>query len=360
MAIKYKWLAERLELMIQKDIQIGVHKLPTEQELCKRYHVSRQTVRMALGLLEQKGLIDKKQGSGSFITGLLADPQRNVIGVLISNDQEYIYPAVLNDIRRTLADSGFSMQIFTTENCVSKEREILLQLLKEPPRGIIVEGSKSALPNPNLDLYRRLIKKNCQIVFLYNHYPALSDCLCIKDDNYGGSRILVQHLAAQGHRVIGGIFKSDDMQGIERYQGMMESMRDLELPISDRQFCWYGSHQLDKLIEKKDTGFLHLMLEEQLSSCSAVICYNDLIAYYFVDELLLAGYQLPADMAVAAFDNTYLSNSDILTVTTLSHKPHEMGTKAAQTIIRKLNGLPTLSQEALWKLNLKESTQADL
>lgn len=359
MAIKYKWLAERLELMIQKNIQTGVHRLPSEQELCRRYQVSRQTVRMALGLLEQKGLIDKKQGSGSYITGRSAEPQKNIIGVLISSDQEYIYPGVLNDIRSTLSDSGFSMQVFTTDNCVSCEREILQQMLKHPLRGLIVEGCKSALPNPNLDLYRRLMKKGCQIVFLYNYYPALTACPCIMDDNYGGSALLVRHLAAQGHTAIGGIFKGDDQQGIERYQGFVETMRDLELPVPDHQIFWYGTRQLDQLLQKKDTRFLRDIMEELLSSCTAVVCYNDVIAYYLVGELTLAGYRLPADMAVAAFDNTYFSNSDILTVTTLSHSPHEMGTKAAQTILHKLNGLPAVSQETRWKLNLKESTQAD-
>ena len=33
MAIKYRWVAERLELMIERQIQKGIHKLPTEQEL---------------------------------------------------------------------------------------------------------------------------------------------------------------------------------------------------------------------------------------------------------------------------------------------------------------------------------------
>ncbi len=357
MAVKYKWIAERLEYTINSEK--GIHKLPTEQELCKKYRVSRQTIRMALGLLEQKGLIIKKQGSGSYLTGRSANPYENVINILISSAQEYIYPRVLNDIRNTLAANGFSDQTFTTDNCVHKEREILLKLLERPTRGIIVEGCKSALPNPNLDLYLRLIKKGCQLVFLFNYYPALSDCVFIKDNNYYGSSLLVQHLAAQGHTAIGGIFKADDLQGIERYQGYIETMRNLELPISDYQICWYGSHELDKLIRSKDTHFLKNMVEESLSYCTAVICYNDMIAYYLADELLLAGFQLPADMAIASFDNTYFSTSNILNITTLSHKPHEMGTKAAQAIINKLRGLSVSSQEINWKLNIKESTLSD-
>lgn len=359
MAIKYKWLASRLELLMESSIQKGIHKLPTEQELCSRYHVSRQTVRMALGLLEQSGLIERRQGSGSYITGRSARPQGNVIGILISNDQEYIYPGVIHDIRSTLSQSGFSAQVFPTGNCVAREREILQQLLKNPLRGLIVEGCKGALPNPNLDLYRKLKKAGCQIVFLFNYYPSLPDCICIRDDNYAGSALLVRYLAEQGHTAIGGIFKADDIQGLERYQGYMETLRNLHLPLADAHVSWYGSHELDRLLSEKDTQFLKTIIRRSLATCTAVVCYNDIIAYYLVDELLLAGYELPADMAIAAFDNTYFSNSDILTVTTLSHQPHEMGTKAAEAVIKKLKGLPASSQETPWKLNVKESTLTD-
>lgn len=357
MAIKYKWLAERLEMMIEKNIQNGISRLPTEQELGAKYHVSRQTVRMALSLLEQKGLVVKKQGSGCFLTGRSVELQGNVIGVLISNDREYLYPGVLNDIQNTLSEHGFTDQVFVTDNSVSREREILLKLIKNPLRGLIVEGCKSALPNPNLDLYRRLIKIGCQIVFLYNYYPSLADCIYIKDDNYNGSALLVKHLAAKGYTAIGGIFKSDDMQGIERYQGFIETMCELDLPVSDDCIRWYSSHELNLLLLQKNTSFLKTMAEESFSSCSAIICYNDLIAYYLINELLSAGYHLPSDIVVAAFDNTYLSSSTILTATTLSHAPHVMGTIAAEAIIKKLSGLPVASQEVRWKLNPKASTQ---
>ena len=99
MSIKYKWLAERLEQLVEKQIHMGIPKLPTEHELSVRYHVSRQTVRMALGILEEKGMIARRQGSGSHITGLLPDSRQNAVAILISSDQEYIYPGVLNDIQ---------------------------------------------------------------------------------------------------------------------------------------------------------------------------------------------------------------------------------------------------------------------
>lgn len=73
MAIKYKWLSGLLREWIVQAARKGINKLPSEQELCQRYQVSRQTVRLALSVLENEGLIEKRKGSGSYITGLSAD-----------------------------------------------------------------------------------------------------------------------------------------------------------------------------------------------------------------------------------------------------------------------------------------------
>lgn len=357
MSIKYKWLAGKLKEMIEKYRKAGIEKLPTEHELCSRYHVSRQTVRQALSLLENSRLIVRKQGSGSYITGLSSDPSRNTVAVLISDDQEYIYPGVLSDIRTELDENGFSSRVYITGNRTEIEYQILLDLLDFPPRGVIAEGCKSALPSPNLDLYRRLIKKGTSVVFLHNYYPALEGSLYVKDDNAVGSAILVRHLAERGHISIGGIFKTDDLQSIERYQGFMETMRALHLNIADERIGWFDSRDQYALESARDTSFLREIAKDALSSCTAVVCYNDMIAFYLMQELGRAGYRLPEDMAVTAFDNTYLSNYGPVSVTTLSHKPHEMGTLAAKTLIRRLKGLPADSQEVPWKLNLKESTK---
>lgn len=356
MSIKYKWLAGELKEMIGKNIRAGIEKLPTEQELCSRYHVSRQTVRQALAVLEKGNLIVRKQGSGSYITGVLPDQNKNTVAILISDDQEYIYPGVLADIRAELSGNGFTPHVYITGGRTESEYEILLSLLDAPPRGIIAEGCKSALPSPNLDLYRRLMKKGTGLVFLHNYYPALTGSLYIKDDNIAGSAMLVRHLAEQGHTSIGGIFKTDDLQSIERYQGFIETMRSLHLNISDEKIGWFDSRDQFSLEKEKDSSFLRKIAEEALSSCTAVVCYNDMIAFYLLRELRLAGYHLPEDMAVAAFDNTYLSNYGPLSITTLSHKPHEMGTLAAMTMVRRLKGLPASPQEVPWKLNLKGST----
>lgn len=356
MAIKYKWLAGRLKEMIRTYIEKGIEKLPTEQELCERFRVSRQTVRLSLSLLEEEGLIVKKQGSGSFITGLLSEPESNVIGILISDDQDYIYPALINDIQTELSRNGFSSRVFVTGRRTFTERRILTELLDRPLRGLIAEGCRSALPNPNIDLYRRLQEKGTALVFLNSHYSSLSDCPYIKDDNLAGSALLVRHLTELGHTAVGGIFSADEQQGIERYQGFIEAMRDCGLSIPDERIGWFLTRDLDMLSKSRNTDFLRWIAHESLEECTAVVCHNDMIAYYLIQELRQAGRKVPDDISVASFDNTYLSSTERLTITSLSHQIHEIGREAARTVVKRLKGMPAASLDLPWELRKRQST----
>lgn len=355
MKTKYENLAIRLTDLIAVNLKKGIYKLPTEAELCAEYHVSRQTVRQALSLLSEQGLITTRQGSGSYATGLSADPSRNIIGLLISNEQEYIYPELIADIRSALLARGFSLQLYITGNQHIRERAFLEEILAHPIRGLIVEGCKSALPNPNLDLYEQLHRQDIPLVFLHGAYSALTWSVCIKDDNFYGGYILGQHLIAQGHTEITAFFKMDDIQGIERFQGFMTYMRDTGHMVADERIGWFTSKELESLEEKQDTRFLLEFIRKQLRSCSALVCYNDEIAYHMIKELQYAGYRIPQDISVVCFDNSYLCELSAVRITSLTHRPHEMAECVSSCILQAMQGIPVSSLELPWELVVRES-----
>lgn len=352
---KYETLSEQLTEQIFRNLQRGITALPTEAQLAEQYLVSRQTVRAALTLLREKGLIVSRQGSGSYATGLSPDVSGNLIPILIASSQEYIYPHLLTDIRSSLTEKGYQLQVYPTGNDTSTERRILRSLLEAPPRGMIVEGSKSALPTPNADLYEKLKLKGVRTLFLHNKYDALADEICIKDDNYYGGYLLANHLADLGHTSIAGLFKIDDKQGPERYLGAVSCLRDLGLELIDSHVGWFQSSDVDALEKRQDTRFLATFIKERLPGCSAVICYNDEIAYWLMKELSYAHFQIPRDISVVCFDNSYLSDLSRVRITTLTHKPHEMSDCVAETMVRLLQGIPAVSQEIPWALVRKES-----
>lgn len=386
MAIKYKWLIEQLREIISDSIQKGINKLPTEQELAVRYRVSRQTVRAALAVLEDEREIRRIKGSGAYITGLSSLEDRNIVGILIPDEQQYEYPALINDIRVTLAAEGFSCKVYRTHNHVNQERQILQFLLKSPLRALIVEPVKSALPSPNTELYQKLIQKGTSILFLGCAYPQLSQIPVIYEDNLYGAGLLVQSLVEKGHSSIAGIFQMDDQRGHERYQGFLDAMQNQGLTVPDRNICWYTTQELDDFRQSRDISFLKKFLERITPDCTAFICEDDFIAWLLWEELALGNtlalkrekriathaplssslqntgftaasaiHSFEPTIALAAFNTSYLTTSGLLRATTLTHQTHQPGTLAAQMSINKLKGLPVSSQEVPWQLSLPKS-----
>ncbi|MBO5093301.1 MAG: GntR family transcriptional regulator [Lachnospiraceae bacterium] len=355
MSTKYQLLADQLRDFIRVSLNNGTEKLPTEMELCAKYRISRQTVRKTLSLLEQENLILRRQGSGIYLTGILPDSSNSTIGLLVPNEQEYTYPTLISDIKSRLSLNHFKCQVFVTGNRVDRERQILEQLLERPLRGLMIEGCKSALPNPNQDIYDKLKKSGVPLLFLENYYPAMADIPYIKDDNLYGGQLLVKYLLSRGHKQIAGLFRRDDQKGLERYYGFAAAMRDAGRPVSEDRIGWFDSEDYDLLEKKQNTDFLSLFLQKRLAGCTAVVCYNDEIAYYLVRELQYKGLHIPKDISIVSFEQSYLSELSTVRITSLAHKPHELGQAAAEMILQKCKGISPSYQEIPCQLVKKES-----
>ncbi len=354
MSLKYQKVAEAM----RQGIREGKYQktLPTEQALCAQFQVSRQTVRQALSLLETERLIARRQGSGSHILEQReqAPGRRLSIAVVTTYISDYIFPSILREIEAVCSENNSAPLLFATQNQFDNERKILLTLLgMEQLDGVLVEGTKTGLPNPNIRLYQKLMEKGIPLVFMHGNYEQLPDTLSVLDDNVAGGRMLVEYLYQKGHRKIGGIFKYDDIQGRQRFVGYLDAMQELGLPVEDKNILWYSTDQKDRFLRD---GFSQSWDEGQLSACSAVVCYNDEIAARVVACLLKKGLSVPGDVSVVSFDNSQYSEMSIPRISSLSHQQYNVGRLAAELLFRHLRGEPCESQLAPWFLIEKESS----
>lgn len=336
---KYQYIADRLRAQLIGENRIRMSKLPTEKELCVLYGVSRQTVRQALYLLETEGLIERRQGSGAYATGLHPDASHNQIAILLPTDSDYTYARLRNDLQAPLVREGFSVSFYLTGSSVAKERAILQQLLSVPLRGLIADTIKSTLPNPNLDLFEKLWAAQLPTVFLHAAYKNFPPRTVIAEDNYSGAATLTRYLINQKHTRIAGIFQNDTNAGAERYLGFTATCAAFDIPWNDDCIRWYSTSELLALQKKQATGFLAEFICQNLGSCSAVICQDDEIAYWLVRELTAAGKNVPEDVSVVSFDNSFLCEFSEPGLTSLAHKSSsELAANAADALLTQMRG----------------------
>lgn len=354
MAFKYQQIADELRIQIEAGKYAGAASLPTEFALSEIYRASRQTVRKALAILAEDGLIAKRQGSGSRILRRrpAVSNHRTTIAVITTYINDYIFPGILREMEKVFADGNCMPLLFSTQNQVDNERRLLQELLELSVDGVLVEGSKTVLPNPNQDLYQRLRGRGLPLVFMHGIYPDMPWALSVLDDNRSGGRMLVEYLYKKGHRDIAGLFKIDDIQGLQRYEGYMTGLRDLGLSMDDRRVFWFDTTAKEQLL----AGELWDRAGRVLEGCTAVVCYNDEIANRLICELRRRGTRIPGEMAVVSFDNSTLSDLSPIPITSLSHGDENVGKMAAELMLRCLQGENCHSEKAGWTLIEKASS----
>jgi len=323
-----RWIQSRMQ---DGTFSPGAQIIP-ENELCRTLGVSRDTVRSALSVLENEGTIIKIRGKGTFVSANYgADlPGRKRIAVVTTYVNSYIFPKTISGIENVLADNGYSVQISFTNNAVERERAILEDLiLKNDVAGVIIEPTKSGLPNPNLPLYRTLKNMRIPILFINSGYSEL-DIPCVSLDDKSVALHAVKYLIRAGHKKIGAVLKLDDGQGHRRYAGYIEALRAADLSIDDSCVIWIDTEDLRDLDRGKER------ILSRLSECTAVFGYNDEVAFLLIGMFREAGRRVPEDVSIVGIDGSDLSSIGEVKIVTVPHPMNRLGEKAAENLLKMI------------------------
>lgn len=306
-------------------------KLPSEHAMAKQFDASRQTVRHATDELVERGLLTRMRGSGTYVSGSAYasgfSPKR--IGVITTYVDDYIFPGIIRGIENILSEQGYSISLGITHNRHNDETVCLQRILDDNVCGLIVEGTKSSFPSPNLPLYEKLRSRGTPMVFLNGYYREFSQSGIFQDD-VTAAKLLTDHLLANGHKKIAAIFKSDDLQGLKRFEGMGQALTEAGIPVDDQRILWYTTEDKEMFFSGKMDAFVL----NYLGDSTGLICYNDLIAASVCDLLKRNGKEVPKDISIVSFDNSLLAEESAYNLTSANYPSVEIGSKAAELIIR--------------------------
>lgn len=81
-------ITDRIESMILDGSFVAGDKLPPERELAIKFEVSRPSLREAMGNLQAKGLIERKQGGGTYVCKRLNSAMTDPLMALVTSKPE--------------------------------------------------------------------------------------------------------------------------------------------------------------------------------------------------------------------------------------------------------------------------------
>ena len=328
---KYQQVVEWIHQQIDSGFLHVGDKLETEAQLSERFSFSRQTIRQALGELEKDGTITRIQGSGSYVRN--AAPRREStqgsgsVTIISSYTDSYIFPRILQPMVEVLQSEGYATRIMFTNNHRETEKNILTDMLRSGSGDpVIAEPVTSALPNPNLELYRSLKERGIPVLFFNTFYPEI-DIPHVSLDDVEAGRLVTEHLISLGHERIGCILKNDDGQGIQRYRGYLKALSEADLPLEEERVCWVDTTDLRDSLRSSE------WILRRIKNCTAVFCYNDEVAYMLTELCQARRIRIPQELSIVSVDNSRLTELNAVPLTSAAHPMEALGEKTAANLL---------------------------
>lgn len=329
----YNWLRAYID---QNKFSANL-KLPSENVLCRRLDVSRETVRAAMGRLADESLVTKVKGSGTYINKAVALSRKQgsltasvKIGLILQGQDANANSGLIDGVKEVLEGTEAELHIFFTDNKFSSERNCLDVVAHQDFDGFIVDGVKASLLNPNLDCYRNIFMKKIPVIFYNNYYKELKYPKVINND-YKCARTLLSLLIKAGHRHIAGIFVYDNYQSIEKFRGYAGALRHMEGGFDDDYVKWCVSNEAHTDGFYKEVGkFL-----KGLPKCTAVVCCNYMILQAVLKYMETAGKTVPRDYSLVCFDYSG-SDWEAAGIACSIHPGYEMGQQVGKRLMRMI------------------------
>lgn len=329
----YRWLL----VYIEENKFSGNQKLPSENALCRKLQVSRETIRRAIDVLVQEGVVYKLKGSGTYFRReKVMSQELNTgkaplkIGLVLQGQDTSANSGLIDGIRSILEPDRVDLHVFLTDNKFYYERRCLETVAHQNFQGFIVDGVKASILSPNLDCYKELYRRKIPVIFYNNFYKNLR-CPRVIINDRDCARQLLARLIDAGHKNIAGIFFYDNYASVEKFQGMAEAMQERGLEMKDHYIKWCISdearqHSYVRSIEKFLKG---------LPKCTAIVCCNYIVYRHVRNALDRMGKQIPADYSLVCFDysaDTYRQEG----VTCSVEQGFEMGRQVALRLMQMI------------------------
>lgn len=248
------------------------------------------------------------------------------IMVVLSTISNSFYSRVVRGVEDRAREEGYSVMICTTQD----RREYLLRHM-EMLQNRTVDGA--ILMSCNLDQQDlKQFHKEYALVCACEPIPEKSKAVCITIDNVKAAYDAVCYLIQKGNRRIA-LFKArnDSLSSVLREQGYRKALKDHGIDVDENLIFQEGyTYKAGVRAAKKMLQFSTLP--------DAVFAVADSVAIGAISELSRHGICIPRDLSIIGFDNTAISEMFLPSLTTVEQPQYEIGRRAMEILIHKING----------------------
>ena len=307
-------------------------RIPSESEICRKFSVSRTSVRLAISNLSREGLLESRKGIGTFCRSRELKAVVD-LALVCFFPSSYIFPRIAAGFDALTHRLGYHMLLNQSGHSLEKEREILLKLKARGVGGIAIEPINRGSNDPtrpfdpdrtNRALLQEIRDSGIGVVLLDSDFGDGSFPSIVINDRKGGE-LVSRYLWERGHREIGIVCSRDHLAKKLRSWGARDFLSSVGVRVPD---AWQITPELTSAAEPA--------IEESFSRReplpTAFICTNDEEAVALYRVASRSGLKVPRDISVISFDNSAYAQLPGLDLTSVDHPGGFIGEKAAQIL----------------------------
>lgn len=345
---KHQLISRQLgtEIIAGKYSQTG--RIPSEKQLVKRFGVSRPTVGRALKDLHEQGLIDRRQGSGTYVRNETVNasaariiPQLGIIVPSLRHTE--IFESICGELASLARVNDFGLwwegntSLINEARMSVEEAEILCsKFVEKGVAGVFFvpfehQADREAA---NRRIAEQLRQAGMPVVLIdrdLGSFPNRSAYDLVGVDNFAGGYQLAEHLIKLGARRIAYVMKPLTASTVDaRIAGALIAMRDHGLDET-KNFVFAG--------DPTDIKFVRSFA--QARQLDAILCTSDHIAAQVLQSLTRLGIRVPQDLRLVGFDNVRFAGLLTIPLTTMEQPCRDIAITAFNALRERILS-PTL------------------
>jgi len=332
--------------------------MATIKDVAKRAGVSVTTVSRALNgtahvKSETKEKIMKVIEELNFVPSVFAQGMRTkkskTIGVVVPDYINPFYNVMFKHLQDQAMKLDYHVIISSTGEDAKDEIEYINDLMNRNIDGLIVCSYRGEQDTIH---YLLEISKEIPVIFM-DRFNMNEKVNAVYTDGYEGMKEVTEHLIGLGHLDIAFIKPLSRYRvANDRYKGYVDSMVKAGIGIRS-EFIYEGNYHMQSGYEAAKY-FMSLKGQHP----TAIVAATDLMAIGAITYLKKTGVRIPEDIAVAGFDDIYLSCIIEPPLTTYRQPIKRIAQETLSLFMKKLNNFTESNKNIILKgeLVIRRST----
>ncbi|MDO9377653.1 MAG: LacI family DNA-binding transcriptional regulator [Nocardioidaceae bacterium] len=243
----------------------------------------------------------------------LESGRSNTVALVVPDITNPYFAGVIKGAEQAVSQAGLTLVLGDSQESAAQEERLVRRL------GPAVDGfvlSASRLPD---EVLRRAAELN-PLVLVNRASPGVP---CVVADYDHGTRQIVDHLAALGHRsfvFLGG--PAESWSGARRWAGLQAAAADAGLDAGR-----FGPFAPDRTAGAAAADAV------LASGATAVVAHNDMLAIGVLSRLAERGVDVPGEISVVGFDDVFGADFCHPPLTTLAERTRDAGARAIESLL---------------------------